>query len=422
MKVKSLKSGCFQKGFKVFKFDKIEDAVEDIKKGKIVIVVDDEDRENEGDFIMAAEKVTPESINFMATHGRGLICTPITEKRAKELNLNLMIGKNLSLHETAFTISVDSVDSGTGISAVDRSKTIEAIVNPGTRPDELLRPGHIFPLIAKDGGVLVRDGHTEAAVDLSKLAGLKGAGVICEISSEDGSMARTDELYKLSKKFDLKLITIKDLIEYRIKNEIFIKETSSIDFPNEFGDFKLNMFENKYNPNDHHLAMVKGDVNNEVNGKSVLVRIHSECFTGDIFGSKRCDCGGQLKKSMEMIEKEGRGILIYLKQEGRGIGLINKIRAYDLQDKGYDTVDANHKLGFKSDLRDYSFAAQILKRLGVQKIRLLTNNPDKLMGILKYGIEISEKISLEIQPNEKNLHYLKTKRDKMGHTILNNLH
>ena len=422
MKVKSLKSGCFQKGFKVFKFDKIEDAVEDIKKGKIVIVVDDEDRENEGDFVMAAEKVTPESINFMATHGRGLICTPITEKRAKELNLNLMIGKNLSLHETAFTISVDSVDSGTGISAVDRSKTIEAIVNPGTRPDELLRPGHIFPLIAKDGGVLVRDGHTEAAVDLSKLAGLKGAGVICEISSEDGSMARTDELYKLSKKFDLKLITIKDLIEYRIKKEVFIKETSSIDFPNEFGDFKLNMFENIYNPSDHHLAMIKGDVNNEVNGKSVLVRIHSECFTGDIFGSKRCDCGGQLKKSMEMIEKEGRGILIYLKQEGRGIGLINKIRAYDLQDKGYDTVDANHKLGFKSDLRDYSFAAQILKRLGVQKIRLLTNNPDKLMGILKYGIEISEKISLEIQPNEKNLHYLKTKRDKMGHTILNNLH
>lgn len=406
----------------MIKFDSIEDAILDIKKGKIVIVVDDEDRENEGDFVMAAEKVTPEAINFMATHGRGLICAPITHKRAKELQLDLMIKSNDALHGTAFTVSVDSINAGTGISAADRAKTIEALINPSTRVEELLRPGHIFPLIAKDGGVLIRNGHTEAAVDLAVLAGLKGAGVICEIQNEDGSMARVKELSRIAQKFSLKLITIKDLVNYRIKNEIFINETVSINFPNEFGDFKLHMFENALDKKEQHLALVKGEVNNEVDERPVLVRIHSECFTGDLFGSKRCDCGDQLKKSMRMMEEEGRGILIYLKQEGRGIGLLNKIKAYDLQDKGYDTVTANHKLGFEADLRQYGFAAQILKKFGVKKIKLLTNNPGKLLDLLKFGIEIAQRISLEVEPNELNLHYLKTKRDKLGHIILGKIH
>ncbi len=406
----------------MIKFDDIESAIKDIKDGKIIIVVDDEDRENEGDFVMAAEKVSPEAVNFMAVHGRGLICTPITSKRANELGLSLMIGNNDSIHHTAFTVSVDHQDTETGISAVDRSKTIESMVNPATRPDELLRPGHIFPLIAKDGGVLVRNGHTEAAVDLARLAGLKAAGIICEISNPDGSMARVPKLMEMAKEFNMKIITIKDLIDYRIKKETFIEEISAIDFPNEFGTFKLHAFENIFNRGEHHLAFVKGEVNNEVNPEPVTVRVHSECFTGDVFGSKRCDCGDQLKKSMEQIEKEGRGILLYLKQEGRGIGLINKIKAYRLQDKGYDTVDANHKLGFKSDLRSYGFAAQMLKNLGVKQIKLLTNNPNKLFDLLKYGIQISEKLPLEVTPNETNLHYLKTKRDKMGHTILNGPH
>jgi 3,4-dihydroxy 2-butanone 4-phosphate synthase/GTP cyclohydrolase II len=406
----------------VIKFDSIEDAILDIKKGKIVIVVDDEDRENEGDFVMAAEKVTPEAINFMATHGRGLICAPISSKRAKELQLELMIKSNDALHGTAFTVSVDSINAGTGISAQDRAKTIEALINPSTRIEELLRPGHIFPLIAKDGGVLIRNGHTEAAVDLAQLAGLKGAGVICEIQNEDGSMARVKELSKIAQKFNLKLITIKDLVNYRIKNEVFINETVAINFPNEFGTFKLHMFENSLDKKEQHLALVKGEVNNEVDERPVLVRIHSECFTGDLFGSKRCDCGDQLKKSMRLMEEEGRGILIYLKQEGRGIGLLNKIKAYDLQDKGYDTVTANHKLGFEADLRQYGFAAQILKKFGVKKIKLLTNNPGKLLDLLKFGIEISQRISVEVEPNELNLHYLETKRDKLGHIILGKLH
>ena len=406
----------------MIKFDSIEDAILDIKKGKIVIVVDDEDRENEGDFVMAAEKVTPEAINFMATHGRGLICAPISSKRAKELQLELMIKSNDALHGTAFTVSVDSINAGTGISAQDRAKTIEALINPSTRIEELLRPGHIFPLIAKDGGVLIRNGHTEAAVDLAQLAGLKGAGVICEIQNEDGSMARVKELSKIAQKFNLKLITIKDLVNYRIKNEVFINETVAINFPNEFGTFKLHMFENSLDKKEQHLALVKGEVNNEVDERPVLVRIHSECFTGDLFGSKRCDCGDQLKKSMRLMEEEGRGILIYLKQEGRGIGLLNKIKAYDLQDKGYDTVTANHKLGFEADLRQYGFAAQILKKFGVKKIKLLTNNPGKLLDLLKFGIEISQRISVEVEPNELNLHYLETKRDKLGHIILGKLH
>ncbi len=406
----------------MIKFDSIEDAILDIKKGKFVIVVDDEARENEGDFVMAAEKVTPEAINFMATYGRGLICAPITSKRAKELQLDLMIKSNDALHGTAFTISVDSINAGTGISAADRAKTIEALINPSTRVEELLRPGHIFPLIAKDGGVLIRNGHTEAAVDLAVLAGLKGAGVICEIQNEDGSMARVKELSKIAQKFNLKLITIKDLVNYRIKNEIYINETVAINFPNDFGTFKLHMFENSLDKKEQHLALVKGEVNNEVDERPVLVRIHSECFTGDLFGSKRCDCGDQLKKSMRMMEEEGRGILIYLKQEGRGIGLLNKIKAYDLQDKGYDTVTANHKLGFEADLRQYGFAAQILKKFGVKKIKLLTNNPGKLLDLLKFGIEISQRISLEVEPNELNLHYLQTKRDKLGHIILGKIH
>jgi len=406
----------------MIKFDSIEDAILDIKNGKMVIVVDDENRENEGDFIMAAEKVTPEAVNFMATFGRGLICVPISSKRAKELQLDLMIKSNDALYETAFTVSVDSVDAGTGISAHDRATTIVAMVNPGTHPDELLRPGHIFPLIAQDGGVLIRNGHTEAATDLSRLAGLKKAGVICEIQNTDGTMARVPELLKIAKEHNLKFITIKDLVDYRIKNEIYVAETSCIDFPNEFGEFKLHMFENTLDSKEHHMAFVKGDVNNDVNEDPVLVRIHSECFTGDTFGSKRCDCGDQLKTSMQMIEDVGRGILIYLKQEGRGIGLQNKIKAYDLQDQGYDTISANHKLGFEADLREYGFAAQILKLLNVRKIKLLTNNPSKLLDLLKYGIEISERLSLEVEPNEVNLHYLKTKQDKMGHLISTKLH
>ncbi|RLA63118.1 MAG: bifunctional 3,4-dihydroxy-2-butanone-4-phosphate synthase/GTP cyclohydrolase II [Epsilonproteobacteria bacterium] len=406
----------------MIKFDSIEDAISDIKNGKMVIVVDDESRENEGDFIMAAEKVTPESVNFMATYGRGLICVPISSKRAKELQLDLMIKTNDALHGTAFTVSVDSVDAGTGISAQDRATTIIAMVNPGTHPDELLRPGHIFPLIAQDGGVLIRNGHTEAATDLASLAGLKSAGVICEVQNTDGSMARVPELLKIAKDHDLKLITIKDLVDYRIKNETFVTETSCIDFPNEYGDFKMHMFENSLDPKEHHMAFIKGDVNNDVNEEPVLVRVHSECFTGDLFGSKRCDCGEQLKTSMNMIEEAGRGVLIYLKQEGRGIGLKNKIKAYDLQDQGYDTISANHKLGFETDLREYGFAAQILKLVNIKKIKLLTNNPSKLLGLLKYGIEISERLSLEVEPNEVNLHYLKTKQDKMGHLFSTKQH
>ena len=397
-------------------FDSIENAISDIRLGKMVIVVDDENRENEGDFIMAADKATPEAINFMATQGRGLICTPITNKRAKELDLDLMIKSNKSLHQTAFTVSVDYIDSGTGISAEDRAKTIMAIVNQKTKAEELLRPGHIFPLIANDGGVLVRDGHTEAAVDLAKLAGLSPAGIICEISNPDGSMARQEKLFEMAKKFDLKIITIKDLIAYRNRTEVFIDQTSSIPFPCNHGEFELCSFKNTIN-GEHHLAFVKGNIQNIE--EPLLVRVHSECFTGDIFGSKRCDCGDQLKKSLALIEKKGKGILIYLRQEGRGIGLENKLKAYALQDEGFDTISANHQLGFEDDLREYSFAAQILKFYKVKKVELLTNNPLKVSGLEENGINIAKKSPLEICPNENNLKYLETKRDRMGHQILN---
>lgn len=406
-------------------FDKIEDAVEEIKKGEMVIVVDDEDRENEGDFIMAAEMITPDKINFMATYGKGLICAPVTVDTAERLDLNLMVQNNDSVHETAFTVSVDCADGGTGISAADRSRTIEIMASDDSRPTDLARPGHIFPLIAKPGGVLQRAGHTEAAVDLCQLAGLKSTSVICEIMDDDGVMAKRDRLVELAKQWNMKIITIKDLIEYRRTNPLptidapkkLVKRTSTIKFPNKFGEFDLHMYEVNLPKQSHHVAITKGKVDP---GKPVLVRVHSECFTGDIFGSCRCECGAQLEKAMEQIEKEGNGVIVYLRQEGRGIGLPNKIKAYALQDQGLDTVEANHKLGFKDDLREYGVGAQILKDLGVQKMKLLTNNPRKVVGLDGYDLEIVERVPLEIEPNENNYEYLKTKKDKLGH-LLNNV-
>tara|TARA_B100000941_G_scaffold66870_1_gene44678 strand:+ start:5045 stop:6256 length:1212 start_codon:yes stop_codon:yes gene_type:complete len=396
-------------------FNSIEEAIKDIKKGKVVIVIDDEDRENEGDFVAAAEMVTPEMVNFMATHGKGLICTPIPEKRCEELELDLMIGKNTSNFETPFTVSVDLIGDGctTGISAKDRAKTIKAISDPHLNPKKLGKPGHIFPLKAKNGGVLRRAGHTEAAVDLAKLAGLQPAGVIVEILNDDGSMARTKELFVLAKKFDLKFITIKDLIEFRIKNESLIDELVNVKLPTKFGDFMLKAFKEK-NTGESHLAVYKGkwDENDEV-----LVRVHSSCMTGDIFGSCRCDCGLQLEAALNAIENEGKGVVLYMNQEGRGIGLINKLKAYELQEQGFDTVEANIKLGFKPDHRDYGIGAQILRALNISKIKLLTNNPKKRVGLSGYGIEITNSVSIEIKSNEHNEFYLKTKRDKMGHFL-----
>tara|TARA_B100000902_G_scaffold63639_1_gene70372 strand:- start:3261 stop:4472 length:1212 start_codon:yes stop_codon:yes gene_type:complete len=399
-------------------FNTIEEAISDIQKGKVVIVIDDENRENEGDFVAAAEMATPEIINFMATHGKGLICTPIPEKRCDDLELDLMIGKNTSAFETPFTISVDLLGNGctTGISASDRSKTVIAISDPNLKPIQLGRPGHIFPLKARNGGVLRRAGHTEAAVDLARLAGLEPAGVIVEILNEDGSMARTPELFKIAKKFNLKFITIKDLIEYRIKNESLIREEVKVKLPSIFGDFQLKAFREK-NTKQIHLAIYKGkwEMNDEI-----LIRVHSSCITGDIFGSCRCDCGPQLESALNKIEKEGKGAVIYMNQEGRGIGLLNKLKAYELQEKGFDTVEANEELGFKADHRDYGIGAQILRKLDVTKIRLLTNNPKKRIGLMGYGIEIIETVPIEIKSNKHNKLYLKTKRDKMGHS-LNNL-
>ena len=395
----------------------IEEAIEDIKAGKVVIVVDDEDRENEGDFLAAADKVTPEMINFMATHGRGLICAPLVEDRCEELGLDLMVGKNTAEYETPFTISVDLIGNGctTGISASDRSKTIKALVDPNTRPSELGKPGHIFPLKARKGGVLRRAGHTEAAIDLARLAGLYPAGVIVEIMNEDGSMARMPELKLIAQKHQLKIITIKDLIAYRIKNESLIEKLIDVDLPTEVGDFKLHAFRQVTN-NQTHLALVKGEWKED---ESILVRVHSSCITGDIFGSCRCDCGPQLEAAMSMVEKEGKGVIVYMNQEGRGIGLLNKLKAYKLQEQGRDTVEANEELGFKADYRDYGVGAQILRSLNVHNIKLMSNNPKKRSGLIGYGLEIVENIAIEIESNEHNAFYLKTKRDKMGHRLPN---
>ena len=396
-------------------FNTIEEAIEDIKSGKVVIVIDDENRENEGDFVAAAEMATAEMINFMATHGRGLICTPLLESRCQELGLELMIGKNTAAYETPFTISVDLMGHGctTGISASDRAKTVKALVDPNINPDELGKPGHIFPLKAREGGVLRRAGHTEAAVDLARLAGLEPAGVIVEILNEDGSMARTPELHKIAKKFNLKFITIKDLIEYRMKNESLITEEAEIQLPTDYGDFKMKAFKQTTN-GQLHLAIYKGEWKED---EDILVRVHSSCMTGDIFGSCRCDCGPQLQTALKKIETEGKGILVYMNQEGRGIGLLGKLKAYELQEKGRDTVEANTELGFNADDRDYGVGAQILRAMKVSKIRLLSNNPKKRVGLMGYGMEITESVALEIDSNIHNEFYLKTKRDKMGHAL-----
>ncbi|GGF46036.1 bifunctional 3,4-dihydroxy-2-butanone-4-phosphate synthase/GTP cyclohydrolase II [Echinicola rosea] len=398
------------------KLDSIEEAIEAIKNGEVVIVVDDEDRENEGDFVCAAEKVTPEIINFMATHGRGLICAPIIEDRCEELGLELMVGRNTATYETPFTVSVDLIGHGctTGISASDRAKTIKALIDDDIHPDELGKPGHIFPLKAKRGGVLRRTGHTEAAIDLSRLAGLYPAGVLVEIMNDDGTMARVPDLVEVAKRFDLKLVSIKDLIAYRLKNESLIKREIGVEMPTEFGDFDLIAFR-QTNTDEIHMALVKGEWKE---GEPILVRVHSSCVTGDIFGSCRCDCGPQLHSAMEMVNQAGKGVVLYMNQEGRGIGLINKLKAYKLQEEGMDTVQANQALGFPMDKRDYGVGAQILRDLGVSKIKLLTNNPTKRAGLLGYGLEIVDTVALEITPNAHNERYLTTKRDKMGHQIL----
>ncbi len=400
----------------IMKFNTIEEAIEDIKLGKCVIVVDDEDRENEGDFLTAAANGTPEMINFMATHGKGLICTPITQQRCEELQLDLMVGKNTASHETNFTISIDLLGHGctTGISASDRSKTVMALIDPAMKPEDFGRPGHIFPLMAKEGGVLRRAGHTEAAIDLARLAGFEEAGLIVEIIREDGEMARLPDLELTAKKFDLKLICIKDLIEYRLKHESLIKKEVTIKLPTEWGDFDMIAY-TQIDTSENHLAIIKGTWEKD---EPVMVRVHSSCVTGDIFGSCRCDCGPQLHKSMEMIQKEGKGAIIYMNQEGRGIGLVNKLKAYRLQEQGFDTVEANLKLGFKTDQRDYGIGAQIIRDLGITKMRLMSNNPTKRAGIIGYGLEIVENIPIEIEANVHNQEYLITKRDKMGHAIL----
>lgn len=397
--------------------DSIESAIEDIKKGKLIIVVDDEDRENEGDFITAAENATPEVINFMSTHGRGLICASITEERCQELDLQPMVTDNTSLHETAFTVSVDLLgeDCGTGISAQDRSKTVKALINPATRPEDLGRPGHIFPLRAKKGGVLRRSGHTEATIDMARLAGFEPAGVLVEIMNEDGTMARLPQLKDIAKRFDLKLISIKDLIEYRLKQETLIKEEVRVNLPTKFGNFELIAFE-QLNTGEIHLALKKGEWKKD---ESVLVRVHSSCMTGDILSSLKCDCGDQLHHAMRMVEKEGKGVVLYMNQEGRGIGLINKLKAYKLQEQGMDTVEANLELGFNMDERDYGVGAQILRHLGVSKMKLMSNNPRKRAGLLGYGLEVVENVLIEIASNPHNEKYLQTKKDKMGHEILN---
>lgn len=398
-----------------FKLNTIDEALEDIKQGKFVIVVDDEDRENEGDFITSAEQITPEKVNFMATHGRGLICVSLTEERCEELDLELMTGKNSSHYDTPFTISVDLIGDGceTGISAHDRAKTIAALANPNTEPTELGRPGHIFPLQAKNRGVLRRAGHTEATVDLMRLAGLYPAGVLVEIMNEDGSMARLPDLVQVAEKFDLKICSIKDLISYRLKKESLVEKGVEVNMPTDYGHFRLIPFKQKSNGLEH-VALIKGEWDKD---EPVLVRVHSSCVTGDIFGSKRCECGDQLHKAMQTIDKAGKGVVIYMNQEGRGIGLMNKIKAYKLQEEGMDTVEANVHLGFDPDEREYGVGAQILREVGVSKMRLMTNNPVKRIGLEAYGLEIVENVAIEIKPNEHNKTYMATKKNRMGHDL-----
>lgn len=395
-------------------FDSIEAAIEDIKQGRIVIVADDEDRENEGDFIMAAEKVTPEAINLMAKHGRGLICMPITRQKAYDLNLDYMVTEGADPDEAAFTVSVDHKElTTTGISASDRANTIRELIKDDAKPDHFRRPGHIFPLIGTEGGVLRRAGHTEAAMDLARLAGLKPAGIICEIMKDNGEMARLSDLVEIAEEFNMKLVSIKDLIAYRMENESLVRKIVEVSLPTIYGDFQLHAFQERLT-GDHHLALAKGDWEKD---EPVLVRVHSSCITGDIFGSKRCDCGEQLHQALLKVEKEGKGVVLYMNQEGRGIGLVNKLKAYKLQEEGMDTVEANEALGFKPDHRDYGVGAQILRSLGVSKLRLMTNNPVKRVGLKSFGLEMVERVPIEVGAYPENVRYLKTKRDKLGHHL-----
>ncbi|MDT3740815.1 MAG: bifunctional 3,4-dihydroxy-2-butanone-4-phosphate synthase/GTP cyclohydrolase II [Candidatus Kapabacteria bacterium] len=399
-----------------FKLNTTEEALMDLASGKIIIVMDDEDRENEGDLIASSELCTPEIINFMASHAKGLICVSITEERAKELNLEPMVRNNSSLHETKFTVSVDYAHgTTTGISAFDRAATIRAMARRDTKPEDLLRPGHIFPLVAHNEGVLRRAGHTEGSVDMMRLAGLMPSGVLCEIINEDGTMARMPELIKFGKKHNLKIVTIKDLIAYRFRREPLVKTVAEAKLPTEYGEFKIKVFANKLDGFEH-LALYMGNISRE---EPTLVRVHSECLTGDVFASKRCDCGEQLQKSLELIARDGNGVLLYMRQEGRGIGLVNKIKAYALQEQGYDTVEANQHLGFAPDPRDYGIGAQILNLLGVKKMKLITNNPIKRVGLESYGLEVVELVPMEIKPNDFNKDYLSTKKVKMGHFLHN---
>lgn len=394
-------------------FHSIEDALKDLKAGKMIIVVDDEDRENEGDLIALAEKATPEVINFMIKHGRGLVCVPLTKERADALDLPMMVYRNTDYHETAFTVSVDSINVTTGISAFERSETIQQLIHPDSKPHHFRRPGHIFPLIAKEGGVLQRAGHTEAGVDLARLCGAYPAAVICEVIKEDGTMARVPDLEIIAQKHQLKIITIQDLIHYRNQKERLINREVSVQLPTEYGEFQMVGYTNHVD-NKEHVALIKGTIDPK---RPVMVRVHSECLTGDVFGSERCDCGPQLHAALKQIEREGTGVFLYMRQEGRGIGLVNKLKAYKLQEEGFDTVEANHKLGFGDDLREYGIGAQILQDLGVRKLRLLTNNPRKITGLKGYGLEVVEVIPLELPANQNNIQYLKTKKEKLGHLL-----